>query len=184
MAEPRIPFEAAQEKPLQFFGETALPAESLGGDPLVSIGPVRMQGVVTFVDPEYLLDADISFSGELTCARCVSPYRFSESLPVHLRLRKRPSAAPRAEKARAGSRDEEETEMDPEELDVVLYDEPVLPFDDIAREQVLMALPMKPLCREECRGLCPECGADWNAGDCACEKEKMDPRLEVLKSLK
>ena len=65
MAEPRIPFEAAQEKPLQFFGETALSAESLGGDPLVSIGPVRMQGVVTFLDPEYLLDADISFSGEL-----------------------------------------------------------------------------------------------------------------------
>jgi len=67
---------------------------------------------------------------------------------------------------------------------VVLYDEPVLPFDDIVREQVLMAIPMKPLCREECRGLCPECGADWNAGDCACEKTKVDPRLEVLKGLK
>jgi uncharacterized protein len=47
-----------------------------------------------------------------------------------------------------------------------------------------MAIPMKPLCREDCRGLCPECGADWNAGDCACEKTKVDPRLEVLKGLK
>ena len=183
MPEPRIPFEAAQEKPLEFFGETTLPVDSLGGDPLVSIGPVRMQGVVTFVDPDYLLDADVSFSGELTCSRCVSPYGFSESVPVHLRLKKRPPA-PRPEKVRAGSRLEEEAEMDPEELDVVPYDEAVLPFDDIAREQVLMALPMKPLCREECRGLCPECGADWNAGECACDKAKIDPRLEVLKSLK
>jgi uncharacterized protein len=74
--------------------------------------------------------------------------------------------------------------MDAEEVDVVSFDEPVLPLAEIAREQVLMAIPMKPLCREDCRGLCPVCGTDWNAGDCRCEKSPVDPRLEVLKSLK
>jgi uncharacterized protein len=184
MSEPRIPFEGAQEKPLDFFGETTLSVESLGGDPLVSIDPVRMRGVVTFIDPEYHLDAEIPISAEFACARCLATYRVEEDLPVRLRLRKRPEPPRRTEKARPGAVEEEEVELDPADLDVVLYDEPVLPFEDIVREQVLMAIPMKPLCREDCRGLCPECGADWNAGDCACEKTKVDPRLEVLKGLK
>jgi uncharacterized protein len=184
MSEPRIPLEGAREKPLQFFGETTLSVESLGGDPLVSISPVQMRGTITAIDSEYLLDAEVAFSGELTCSRCVSPYAFSESVPVHLRLRKRPGPPPRAEKPRPVAVVEEEREMDPGELDVVLLDQPVLPFEDIAREQVLMAIPMKPLCRDDCRGLCPNCGADWNAGDCLCEKNTLDPRLEVLKSLK
>jgi uncharacterized protein len=185
MSEPRIPFEGAQEKPLDFFGETTLSVDSLGGDPLVSIGPVRMRGTITFVDPEYHLDAEIPLSAEFACARCLAPYRSEETLPVRLRLRKQPEPPRRPEKARPGAPPaEEELEIDAADLDVVLYGEPVLPFDDIVREQVLMAIPMKPLCREDCRGLCPECGADWNTGDCACEKTKIDPRLEVLKGLK
>jgi uncharacterized protein len=185
MSEPRIPFEGAQEKPLDFFGETSMSVEALGGDPLVSIGPIRMRGTVTFIDPEYHLDAEIPLSAELACGRCLEPYRFEETLPVRLRLRKRPEPPRRPEKARPGAPAEEvELEVDASDLDVVLYDEPVVPFDDIVREQVLMAIPMKPLCREDCRGLCPECGADWNSGDCACEKIKIDPRLEVLKGLK
>ena len=126
----------------------------------------------------------MTWSGELACSRCLSAYPFSEALRLHLRLRKRPVAAARPEKGRGGETEEDEREMDPGELDVVLYDEPVLPLADIAREQVLMALPMKPLCREECRGLCPVCGKDWNLDACSCETRPVDPRLEVLKSFK
>ena len=178
MSEPRIALEGAREKPLPFSGETALDAPSLGGDPLVSIGPARMEGVLTWVDPDYLLDGQVSFSGELICSRCVTPDRFSESVPVHLRLRRAVSGE--------GPREEtpDELRIDPDELDVVFYDEPILPFREIVREQVLMAIPMKPLCREDCKGLCPTCGADENAGECGCEKAAADPRWEVLKSLK
>jgi len=183
MSEPRILLEGAREKPLEFFGETALSVDSLGGDPLVSLSPVRMKGTITAIDSEYLVDAEIEFSGELICSRCVATYEFSEELPIHLRLRKRPGP-PRVQKARPGAEAEEEREMDTEEVDVVIFEEPVLPFAEIAREQVLMAIPMKPLCREDCRGLCYVCGTDWNAGDCRCEKSPVDQRLEVLKSLK
>jgi uncharacterized protein len=184
MSEPRIPFEGAQEKPLDFFGETTMSVEALGGDPLVSIAPVRMRGTISFAAPEYHLDAEIPLEAEFSCSRCLVPYAFEETLPVRLRLRKRPEPPKRPEKVRPGAPVEDEVELDPADLDVIFYDEPVLPFDDVVREQVLMAIPMKPLCREDCRGLCPECGADWNAGDCACEKTKVDPRLEVLKGLK
>ena len=182
MPEPRILLEGAREKPLEFCGETTLSVEDLGGDPLVSLSPVRMDGVITRVDEDYLLEGELTFSGELACSRCVAPYAFAEAISLHLRLRKRPAAA-RPEKGRA-EEPEEEREMDPGELDVVLFDEPILPFGEIAREQVLMAIPMKPLCREECRGLCPECGKDRNVAECSCESRRVDPRLEVLKSLK
>ena len=182
MTEPRIHLEGAGEKPLEFSGETTLSVVDLGGDPLVSLSPVRMSGVISAVDAEYLLDGEVAWSGELSCSRCVSPYAFSEAIPLHLRLRKRPAPA-KPEKGR-NAEPEEEREVDPAELDVVAFDEPVLPFDEIAREQVLMALPMKPLCREDCRGLCPECGKDRNVVECSCETRPVDPRLEVLKSLK
>jgi uncharacterized protein len=184
MSEPRIHLEGAREKPLEFSGETTLSVADLGGDPLVSISPVRTSGTITWVSDEYLLDGELGWSGDLTCSRCVSPYAFSEALPVHLRLRKRPASPGKPEKGRAGDAEGEESEMDPGELDLVFFDEPVLPLDDIAREQVLMALPMKPLCREDCRGLCPSCGRDRNVSECSCETRPVDPRLEVLKSLK
>lgn len=184
MAEPRILLEGAREKPLEFFGETTFSVDSLGGTPLVAISPVAMRGVITHLEPEYLVEAEVGFSGELDCGRCLETYPFAEKLPIHLRLRKRPAPPARPEKARGRAEPEEEVELGPEELDVVFYDQPVLPLDDIAREQVLMAIPMKPLCREECLGLCPTCGKDWNTGGCGCEKLAVDPRLEILKSLK
>ena len=47
-----------------------------------------------------------------------------------------------------------------------------------------MAVPMKPLCREDCQGLCPECGKDLNLGPCAGAHETVDPRWEALRALK
>ncbi|NIV30868.1 MAG: DUF177 domain-containing protein, partial [Anaerolineae bacterium] len=51
------------------------------------------------------------------------------------------------------------------------------------REQAWLAIPMKPLCRADCKGLCPQCGATLNLESCACETERIDPRLELLKDL-
>jgi uncharacterized protein len=184
MAEPRIHLEGAREKPLEFSGETTLSGADLGGDPLISVSPVRMSGTITPMDQEYLLDGELSWSGELACSRCVSPYAFSEAIPLHLRLRKRPAAPGKPEKIRAAEAEDQEIEVDPGEVDVVSFDEPVLPFGEIAREQVLMALPMKPLCREDCRGLCPTCGEDMNVTECGCAGQAADPRWEALRLLK
>ena len=52
------------------------------------------------------------------------------------------------------------------------------------REQLYLALPMKPLCREDCKGLCPNCGTNWNRGTCDCKQGWEDPRLAALNKLK
>ena len=57
-------------------------------------------------------------------------------------------------------------------------------LDEVLREQFYLALPMKPLCREDCAGLCPQCGTNRNTGTCSCETEPEDPRLAPLRRLK
>lgn len=180
MSAPRIPLEAALEAPVPFDGEADVTVDSLGGEPLMSLSPVRLEGEISSLDDEYLLDATLSFSGELECSRCLATYGFSESQPLRLRLRHRETPKP----ASRGAEIEEDLEAAEPEIDEVFYDEPVFPFEEIAREQVLLLLPLKPLCREECLGLCPSCGTDRNLHSCSCQNERIDPRLEVLKSLK
>jgi uncharacterized protein len=180
MSAPRISLEGAHEGPVSFDGEVDVAVDSFGGEPLMSISPVRLEGEITALEGEYLLRATVSFTGELECGRCLATYGFSELQPVHLRLRHREPAKPAARSAEA----EEELPPTEPEIDEVFYDEPILPFEEIAREQVLLSLPLKPLCREECLGLCPSCGTDRNLTPCTCTSQKIDPRLEVLKNLK
>lgn len=61
---------------------------------------------------------------------------------------------------------------------------PMLNLDEVAWEQFMLALPARPLCRENCRGLCVKCGANLNLGDCDCRQEEMDPRMAALAGLK
>ncbi len=59
-------------------------------------------------------------------------------------------------------------------------------FLDLAplmRELMLLSVPIRALCRPNCRGLCPNCGQDWNEGPCNCEKDEINPRFAVLKNL-
>lgn len=65
---------------------------------------------------------------------------------------------------------------------VVVTDER-LDLEELLREDILLDLPSKYLCSPDCKGLCPKCGKNLNEGDCGCEAEEIDPRLEVLKSL-
>ncbi len=188
MIGPRIPLEGARERPFSFSDETlTLPVEAFG-EPLVSISPLTMSGEVAALEGEYLLDGLLSYSGELECGRCLAPYPFTQEQQLHLRLLARPpapSAAPApARTGRVARPSEEDVELSGEDLDVVFFDDPVLPFEEIAREQVLIGLPMKPLCRQNCPGLCPNCGIDWNVSTCACAEKTVDPRLEVLKNFK
>jgi uncharacterized protein len=70
-----------------------------------------------------------------------------------------------------------------EENDLILVENNRLDLDDLALSDILLELPSKHLCSAGCKGLCSKCGHNLNQGDCTCEKQEIDPRLEVLKSL-
>lgn len=79
---------------------------------------------------------------------------------------------------------EEKEELTSDTLDICYYTGGEIDITALVHEQVALALPMRPLCREDCRGLCPECGANLNKGDCGCQKGTVDIRLAALKNLK
>ena len=67
------------------------------------------------------------------------------------------------------------------ENDAFVYDSDVIDITEPLREGLLLAEPMQALCKPDCRGLCPVCGADLNDGDCGCDRLTVDPRLAALK---
>ena len=163
-----------------------IPAEALDvpAEDFVVVGPVRFEGDVERGSGEtYHLRGRLKAQLALSCARCAEPSDFPVDVPVDLRFV--PAAVEKAGAPVSASNDDEDDgrEMNDDDPSIVLYDEPRIDLAQVAREQCYLAVPMKPLCRPDCQGLCPQCGTNRNAGTCTCESQWEDPRLAGLKSL-
>jgi uncharacterized protein len=75
------------------------------------------------------------------------------------------------------------TALEPDEAVYAVGADDWIDLAPLLREQAWIALPMKPLCRSDCKGLCPQCGANLNVESCTCDRERVDPRLTLLKDL-
>jgi uncharacterized protein len=109
---------------------------------------------------------------ELSCGRCLEPYEIPVDSSFELRY------VPQVENA-----GEDEREIAEDDLTTAFYKDGALDVAEMLREQFQLALPMKPLCSDACRGLCSQCGANLNRTTCACTPTWEDPRLATLKGL-
>lgn len=105
------------------------------------------------------------------CARCLEKYEFELHTDFAIVLAPKPAAG-------------QAPDPDEEGADIGYYDGEEIDLSPIVREQIFLALPTRPLCREDCRGLCPHCGANRNENPCDCAEDTGDPRLSVLRTLK
>ena len=110
---------------------------------------------------------------ELSCARCLEP--IAQDLARNFDLLYRPQGSD------AGK---EEMSVTAAEAEVSYYQGEGLLLEDVLREQVLLAVPLKAVCREDCKGLCPHCGQNLNQGQCNCAEPVKDPRWEALKDIR
>jgi uncharacterized protein len=110
---------------------------------------------------------------ELECSRCLDAF----AMPVDARFELR--YVPQAETGPVDA----EREIGEDDLTTSFYRDGTLDVIEMLREQFQLALPMKPLCAQACRGLCPECGANLNRAECGCQPTWEDPRLAPLKGL-
>lgn len=151
-------------------------AEELGRHELAGLGTVAIDVKVQpgHVESEYEADGTVSFTADLSCSRCAEPYPFANPSAFHVRFMPRPEA----------STDEEVEITTEDELDVEFYSEPVIPLRELALEQVQLSIPMKPLCDENCLGLCPTCGVNRTREQCSCNEPVADERWGALKDLR
>ena len=106
---------------------------------------------------------------ELSCSRCAKKYEYTVTSGLDLDLHPLKGAP------------EEEKELQAGDLDVEFYDNDIIDMTNLLREQVLLQVPMKPLCSESCLGLCPYCGQDMNDRTCGCKPPEGHPGFEALK---
>ncbi len=163
---------AAPEVAVQRVFEPALlEAEAEG---LRLAGPVEFDGRLIRRGERYQLTGKARGTVELACSRCLEPFDWPVDAEVDLTYvpdRRVPVPA------------DAEVELQDDDLSTAYYHDHVLDLAGMLREQFHLALPMQPLCREECRGLCPQCGTNRNAESCDCRTTWEDPRLAALRSL-
>ena len=135
--------------------------------------PVRLHLDIDKTGERFRLTGRVQTVIELSCSRCLEA--FSWPLDTTFDLVYHPQST---------NVGEGEREVEEEDLSTAFYDNHQIDLDQLMREQFYLVLPMKPLCREDCRGLCPVCGTNLNRGSCDCKREWEDPRLAGLKALK
>jgi uncharacterized protein len=134
--------------------------------------PVRVELSHYRAGTELFLTGEVDTYGTAWCARCTEEFQVERSRAFRYVL------APKV----VGY--DTEAGQSSEDLEFSLYEGDEVDLTPLVREQVLLALTERPLCREDCRGLCPHCGANLNESACDCRGGKFDPRLAVLRTLK
>jgi uncharacterized protein len=170
----RIRLDAARYEPFSWQESVELKEEEKRDLELLEISPVRCQGSLTFTAPDFLLHADLRYEQVVECNRCLKPVKAEVESEIDLVL---------VERSRKREATDEE-QLEAQELGLVEVEGGVFDSRPLIVEQVELGLPMKPLCREDCAGLCPQCGQDWNEGRCTCVHENVDPRWAALAKLK
>ena len=155
----------------------ALPAEELdlGNSAGLWEGPASVRAELYLGRSGRGLLIGGTFVGDvvLICSRCLESFRFQaqDRFDLYCALGLQ---APEGE----------ERELAVDELDVTYIEEGRINTDHLLRENVLLGLPVQPVCREDCRGLCSRCGANLNLGSCGCQESHLDPRLAILRKLR
>ena len=137
------------------------------------VGVVKARGSVEIRAGWFEVDGYIEGKAEIDCSRCLEPVARGISIPFNVRFVK-PEEVGEAHEREIDTGDLDSSEIENDQIDL----------KEVIREQILLDLPEQVFCKEDCKGLCPKCGANRNLIDCGCEDEDIDPRWAALKDLK
>jgi len=156
------------------FAHTYQPDELNPLDERVSLAaPASVTGTVRRSGNEVFVNGHLETRAHVECDRCLKPVELPVS--TEFALEYVPGADYESSSVAA---------LSEEQMSVSVFDGEAIDVDEIAKEQILLAVPARTLCREDCKGICAECGIDLNTGQCNCSAEEVDPRWAALKGLK
>ena len=135
--------------------------------------PATVTGKVRLAGNEVFVNGHVNAQARVECDRCLQPV----DAPVDADFKLDYITGSEYESGSVA-------ELTEAEMSVAVFDGQAIDVDEIVKEQVVLAVPTRMLCREDCKGICPECGTDRNTGSCSCTTEDIDPRWAALKNLK
>ncbi|WP_168735551.1 YceD family protein [Cohnella fermenti] len=136
------------------------------------LGPLTAELTAAYsgglIDVSGTLDCKLQFQ----CSRCLDPIEEAWRVPFHAIFKV--VSKERLDKDRLDEEDSEDEDI------LSIKDEPLelLPYIE---EELMLSMPLAPICKDDCKGLCPECGQNRNAKECGCDREKTDLRFDALK---
>jgi len=142
--------------------EIELEGFNYGYEYIPVINPIKFKGVLDLLGDMLKLKGCISGTIELTCSRCLVKFPQDLNIEVNEKL-------------------SDDTEAVDKDEEVVFIDSDTLDITEIVVNNIILSLPIKRLCKENCKGLCQQCGTDLNSSSCNCERNDIDPRLAKLK---
>jgi len=166
------PFSLQSEEPAESF--SMLSRMQSEGECIFN-GPVRSEVTVTREFDHMRVSGRVSAEVTLACSRCLASY--NEEVDSHFTIFFRKGTSQDVD-------EEEEIELGEHDLISAFYSGDEIDLSHEIEEQVAMGIPLKPLCSEECRGLCPTCGIDMNLSACSCQREQTSLKFSALKDFK
>ncbi|MBF7095841.1 YceD family protein [Alkalibacter mobilis] len=136
--------------------EFVLNSDVISDKNVAIVTPIKVKGTVSLLEDELHVAFNCSFRAKLNCSRCTALFERDFSIDF-----------------------DEVLELS----DIQKDGNENLDLTELIRDNIILNLPTKPLCKETCKGLCAVCGKDKNYNDCNCESEQFDPRLSVLNNL-
>jgi len=141
----------------------SLPPLLLGSGEKARVEAARLRGTLRRARSDVDFRGWVEASVFLTCSRCLEPFKLSAEGPCTRLFRPGPLGRP-----------ESEHELVDRDLALTPFDGARINLEEIAQEQIYLAVPLKPLCSESCRGLCPRCGAERNSASCGCPEDSRE----------
>lgn len=153
-------------KDIPFDEKLELGKLDIGQREIVFVEPVKVSGHIYKMEGVNYLTANISFKYIENCDRCLKEFTQTIDTVLSGELREKSDKIINS------------TEKDEE---IIYYEENELSLRELIISTIIISLPMKSLCKNDCKGLCSKCGKDLNKGECDCVIENIDPRLAKLK---
>lgn len=172
----RIRLDQTRSEPFQWDEEQVIDPAELERPELLELGPVRWAGEVRYAAPGYRLTATVGYLQKLACSRCLEPrtMEVDEAFELLIVVDEESDS-----EGRVGG------DHELSERDVGLYrvESDEVELRPILLEQIQLNIPMRVVCSDDCRGLCPECGQNRNTSPCSCAPA-VDPRWGALAGLR
>ena len=158
--------------PHERFEQTYTPSQLEAYEDFRVVEPVALAFEIFKDGQQFRLTGPVRTTLEMPCSRCLDQYMMAIEQAFDLRYQ-----------PHALNTGESEREIEEDDLTTTFYENDEIDLGQLMREQFYLALPMKPLCTDSCKGLCPQCGTNLNTSTCDCALAWQDPRLAALKDL-